>query len=211
VLQNLPLVLLAIFLLVGVKGLIVVALMLAFRFPARTAALTGITLAQSAEFSFLLARVGADVGAVSSSVFSLMLAAAAASIVLSPMLHASSGPFVRLVERVTASLDLSTLPPLPDQVPVRGHAVLCGYGRVGRVIGTALRRRDFPILVVEQDQRLVRELRNENVPALLGYAENPELISQMHLDTARVLIVAVPDALAARRIVEQALKINPRL
>ncbi|HUG15230.1 MAG TPA: cation:proton antiporter [Thermomicrobiales bacterium] len=209
---HLPLVLLAVALIVIAKGALVAALTLAFRYPVRTAALTGVALAQSAEFSFILARVGADINAVSAEIFSLMLAASAASIVVSPLLHRVAPPLIRQLERSMRGPALGRLPERgEDEPPPRGHAVLCGYGRVGHVIGSALRRRGFPIIVVEQDQRIVRQLRDEGVRALLGYAEHPSLIEQMHLETARVLIVAVPDALAARRIVDEALRINPRL
>lgn len=212
VMSNLLLVLLATLLIVVVKGGIVTALTLAFRYPLRTATLTGIALAQSAEFSFILARVGSDVDAISPPVFSLLLAAAAASIIISPMLHNAAGPIVSLIERFARGSELARLPqPLAEEPPLRGHAVVCGYGRVGNVIGTALRRRGFPMLVIEQDQRIVRQLRDEGVPALLGYAEHPSFIEQMHLDSARVLIVAIPDALAARRVIDEALRVNPRL
>lgn len=212
VVTNLPLVLLAILLIVVVKGLIVAGLTMAFRYPLRTSVLTAVALAQSAEFSFILARVGTDVGAVSPNVFSLMLAGAAASIVISPILHDVAQPLVRSIERRMPLSSMSALPLHPDgDPPLRGHAVICGYGRVGRVIGTALRRRGFPILVIEQDQRIVRQLREEGVPALLGYADQPVLIEQMHLATARALVVAVPDAITARRIVDEAQRINPRL
>jgi monovalent cation:H+ antiporter-2, CPA2 family len=212
VMANLPLVLLAVGLIVVVKGILVTGLALAFRYPVRTAALTGVALAQSAEFSFILARVGVELEAVSQPVFSLMLAAAAFSIVVSPMLHTAGPSIVRQLERYLKEPEFRRLPAGgADEPPLRGHAVLCGHGRVGHVIANAVRRRGFPILVVEQDQRVVSELRDAGVPALLGYAEHPTLIEQMHLEAARVLIVAIPDALAARRIVDAALRINPRL
>jgi monovalent cation:H+ antiporter-2, CPA2 family len=211
VFENLPLVLLAIAVIVLLKGAIVALLTLAFRFPARTAVLTGVALAQSAEFSFILARLGADLGAISPAIFNLLLAGAAASIVISPMLHHAAAPAASWLEARLPASELSRLPTGTDTPPLRGHAVICGYGRVGRVIASALRRRGFPILIVEQDQDAVRQLRAEGVPALLGYAEQPVLIDQMHLESARVLVIAIPDALAARRLVDEARRYNPRL
>jgi CPA2 family monovalent cation:H+ antiporter-2 len=67
------------------------------------------------------------------------------------------------------------------------------------------------LLVIDQDQRAVRELRDRGVPALLGSADHPALLHLAHLDHARVLVVAVPDALVARRIVDAAKHANPRL
>ncbi|CAN5790125.1 cation:proton antiporter [soil metagenome] len=213
VIRNLPLVLLTLALIVLAKGLMIARISLLFRYPARVAMLIGVTLAQSAEFSFLLARLGADLDVLTPEIFSLLLAGAAVSIVISPALHSAAGPFGRWLEqRTAASSPLSWLPVTDEaEPPLRGHMVLCGYGRVGGVIGDALTRRGFPFVVIEQDQYIVRRLREQGVHALLGNADNYALLDQVHLEHARVLVVATPDSLAARRIVDRARQINPRL
>lgn len=208
--NNIPMVLIVVLMIVIAKGTLSGVLTAAFRYPARTSVLTGVALAQSAEFSFLLARLGADLDAISSDVFNVMLAAAAISIVLAPLLHGLADPIVRRVEQILPPSELSRLS-APQEDTLRRHAVICGYGRVGRVIGEALQRRGFRYLVLEQDQAIVRRLREAGVPALLGSADSPVLLEQAHLEQARVLIVAAPDGLAARRIVDFARAINPQL
>ncbi len=101
-------------------------------------------------------------------------------------------------------------PALDQSAPqLRGHAVICGYGRVGRIVGEALQRRSFPFVVVDQDRETVHRLREEGITALMGMAENPELLDRTQLESARILVVAIPDALATRRIVDYALQRNP--
>src|ERR671938_776769 len=103
---------------------------------------------------------------------------------------------------------------IPTSEPgLRRHAVICGYGRVGRVIVDALRPH-LPLLVVEQDQRVVRALRTQawpSVTALVGDAANPVLLERMHLAKARLLVAAIPDALAVRAVVAHARRVNPTL
>jgi CPA2 family monovalent cation:H+ antiporter-2 len=211
VVRNLPLVALTVTMIVVVKGLMCVGISLAFGYPMRIALLVGAGLAQSAEFSFLLARVGANINAISGEIFSLMLAGAAVSIALSPLMHSLGHRAVHWWEQNRPPTgELSELESHRQPGP-RGHAVILGYGRVGRVIGEALQRRDFPMIVVEQDQRIVRDLRNDGIPALAGSADHPLLLQRVNLPQARVLVVAVPDALTARRIVDQAREIAPRL
>ncbi|MPZ14018.1 MAG: sodium:proton antiporter [Chloroflexi bacterium] len=209
--ENLALVLVGILLIVVVKGAISGLIIALARCPIRTAILGGILLGQSAEFSFLLARLGADLGAISSGSFSLMLTAAVVSIVLSPPLY---GAFAGRLSRVDMRLPLSDAPrqaqPMPADPP-RGHAVLCGYGRVGGVIGAALLRRGFRIFVIEENHAVVRRLRADGVPALLGNAANRVLLDQTNLKDARLLIVAIPDPLAARQVVDHARAVNARL
>jgi CPA2 family monovalent cation:H+ antiporter-2 len=91
--------------------------------------------------------------------------------------------------------------------------VICGYGCVGRVIVDALRPH-LPLLVVEQDPRVVRVLRAQawpSVTALVGDAANPVLLERMHLAHARLLVAAIPDALAVRALVAYARRVNPTL
>jgi CPA2 family monovalent cation:H+ antiporter-2 len=208
-----PLVLLTVALIVPLKGALVAGLVALFRSPARTALFAGVLLAQAGEFSFLLARLGADLHAVTAAGFSLMLAGAVVSIVLAPALYRAAAPLAAWVERRRPS------PAAPDDANVRaaqglrGHAVICGYGRVGRVIVDALRPH-LPILVVEQDPRVVRALRAQawpGVTALVGDAANPVLLERMHLAQARLLVAAIPDALAVRAVVAYARRVNPTL
>jgi monovalent cation:H+ antiporter-2, CPA2 family len=213
VLENLPLVALTLGLIVLFKGALSALLAVFLGTSIRVAVLTGAALAQSAEFSFLLARLGADLEAVSATVFSLMLAGAAASIILHPTVYRLAAPLsLALAQRVPARAVAPALEvdEAPDAGP-RGHAVICGYGRVGRIVGAALRRRGFRYIVVEEDPRIVRRLRERGVTAVQGNAANPLTLAQAYLRHARVLVVALPDPVAVRQIVDCAHGENPRL
>jgi TrkA-N domain len=61
--------------------------------------------------------------------------------------------------------------------------------------------------VVEQDQRVIQALCAQawlGVTALVGDAANPVLLERMHLAQARLLVAAIPDALAVRAVVDYA-------
>jgi CPA2 family monovalent cation:H+ antiporter-2 len=87
IVAHLGLILLGLGLIVVVKGAIVMGLLAAVRVPRPTAVRSGLLLAQSGEFSFLLARLGTERGAVSEDVFSIMLASAVGSIITAPLLY----------------------------------------------------------------------------------------------------------------------------
>ena len=91
------------------------------------------------------------------------------------------------------------------------YAVLCGYGRVGSHIGQALEQYGIAYLVVEEDRGQVEELRRRGIAALHGDAADRALLEQMDLARARLLVVAIPDPLATRHIVEEARRVNPDL
>ncbi len=212
VVKHLPVVFVVLVMIVLVKGLLSAGMVAAFRFPPRVALLTGVALAQSAEFSFLLARLGLDLDAISRPVYDTLLAGAVASVLISPLLHSVSSPFASTLDRWFPNASTE-----PDEIPaavlaeLRGHAVICGYGRVGQVVGDALRRRGFPIFVIESNPRLVRRLKKEGILVVLGSADNKVLLEMAGLERARVLVVAVPDATIARAVVEYARANVPRL
>lgn len=209
-LMNLPLVALMVFLIIVVKGLIVVAIALLFRFSFRTAALTGVALAQCGEFSFLLAHLGADLDVMSPTAFSLILAGAAVSIVLSAPMTSVAAQVVRRIERRLAARAPVATANLEHDAD-RRTVVICGYGRIGGLIGRALERRGFRYVVIEEDGRITQMLRDRGIAVIRGIADNPVVLEQASLDRAAVLAVAVADPIAARTIVELARRMHPRL
>jgi CPA2 family monovalent cation:H+ antiporter-2 len=211
VISHVPLLLVVLALIVPVKGALCAALATLFGTPTRTAILVGAALAQSAEFSFLLARVGNDLGVVSPTVFSLMLSGAAASIVLAPAVYGAAHPLARRLDHRWPGAQPEGAP--ADQHPgadLRDHAVICGYGRVGQVVGSALRSR-VPYVVIEEDPRIVWRLREQGIRVIHGNAALPAVLARADLTRARVLVVAIPDPVDARQIVDQALAAAPGL
>lgn len=197
-------------LIIPVKGVLVAVLATLLGSRPRTAVLTGLVLAQSAEFSFLLARLGAELEIVRRDAFDLMIASAAASIVLSPLLARLGPPLARVVDRIG---DGRHAPEAGSDLPPPGQriAIVCGFGRVGRLVAQALERRGLAVVVVEVDRGVVEEARAMGLPVVRGPAESPGVLRAAGLDQSAVLVVAVPDPLVVRRVVDQVRRSHPRL
>jgi monovalent cation:H+ antiporter-2, CPA2 family len=202
-------VLVGVALIVPLKGVIVAGLARLLGSRPRTAVLTGLALAQSAEFSFLLARLGDELGIVGPEAFSLMIAAAAVSIVLAPQLQRLGPALARAVERQPATMPGGLEVDLPP--PGQRIAIVCGYGRVGRLVTQALERRGLRAVVVEVDGHLAEEAQRQGLAVLRGPAESPVVLRAAGLDRASVLVVAISDPIATRRIVDMARRESPRL
>ena len=93
----------------------------------------------------------------------------------------------------------------------REHVVLCGYGRVGRLLAGELDREGIPYLVVDRDRGLIEELHRRGIAALHGDVLEHGTLKQLHLDTARLLVVAMSDPIATRHLVEEAYRQHPGL
>lgn len=210
VVASLPTMIVLLVLIGPVKGLLVTAIGAAFRYPFRTTALAGILLAQSAEFSFVLARIGTNAGVVTDEHFGLLLTSAALTIILAPSAYQFGRPLVeRLDNTLSRADDAATAPELPADA--RRIAVICGYGRVGRLVATALQRRGFGFVVVDESAHAVREAREAGIVAIRGNVENRVVLERAPLDRATVLVVAVPDPVSTRFVVDTARRAHPRL
>jgi len=205
---------------VGGKALAAVLIVLALRRPLRTGLLVAAGLAQVGEFSFILAELGESLGLLPEEGRNLILAGALLSITINPLLFWAISPVDRWAHRapgLSRLLTRSESPTPPDTAAgsgshsLRADAVICGYGRVGGVIGAALQREGVGFLVIEQNRRLVEDLRNEGIEAVWGDASNRSFLNSVGLDTARVLVAATDDPLVNLLVVEHARAIAPNL
>ena len=213
-----PLAVLAVLLAIVVgKSFAAFLIVLLFRYPVATALTVSASLAQIGEFSFILAAMGVSLGLLPPEGRDLVLAGALISITLNPFVFATITPVTRwvrarpalyaLVER--GATRLATLPQNPRSNPLREHAIVVGYGRVGGMIGAALADRRLPFVVIERDLRLVEVLRERGLRAIYGDASTPGVLEAAHIGSARLLVIASPDSYAARRVVDLAREHRP--
>jgi len=82
---------------------------------------------------------------------------------------------------------------------------------VGRRIGEALTAQGIPFVVAEENREIVEKLRAKDIPAVSGDASDPAVLIQAHIQRARMLVIATPDTLNVRRMIETARAVNPRV
>jgi CPA2 family monovalent cation:H+ antiporter-2 len=206
-------------LIVVAKSLAAIAIVAAFGYPIRTGLTVAAGLAQIGEFSFILGTVGLSLALLPPDGFQLIVAGALVSIAVNPLLFRMIEPleaYIRRHDRLHAiferrSGDLARLSRAGTAEPLRRHAILAGYGRVGRTIATMFDRRGYHYIVISLDRRAIEELRGRGVPALYGDAARPELLEQAGVRLARMLIVAIDDGHATRIAVERARAVNPTI
>jgi CPA2 family monovalent cation:H+ antiporter-2 len=182
-------------------------IVLAFRRPVATALTISASLAQIGEFSFILATLGLALKLLPEAGRDLILASAILSIMANPAVFA-------LLDRLTRKKRAPAAAPEPlplEATSLAGHAVVVGYGRVGRVIGEGLKRANVPFLILEANIDIVEKVRAEGSEALYGNAAEPAMLSAANIAGARLLLVAIPQAFEAGQIVEQARRANPAL
>ncbi len=201
------------------KTLAAIAIVLLFRYPFNTALTVGASLAQIGEFSFILAGMGVALHLMPPEGQSLVLAGALISIALNASLFAGIDPIRRwllarseFARRLEMRDDpLSELPMSTDPRLLSKQVVLVGYGRVGQRIARRLSEHHIAFVVAEQNREIVDALRKKGVPAVSGDAQTPEVLIQAHVTRAAMLVVAIPDTVNVRQMVEIARQLNPEI
>ena len=186
-----------------------------FRYSYKTALFTGMGLIQIGEFSFVLAMMGVESGVFSQYLYSLTIATAIITMLLTPFaLGFASFIYQRLSQQTSlARLIAGQIDPewQGATLEMSRHAVICGYGRIGSKLATILERQKISYLVIEFDPGVISRLRAQGVPCIYGDAANPEILAHTQLDKARVLICTFHDLISVELIARNALKINPKL
>ncbi|KTC81520.1 YbaL family putative K(+) efflux transporter [Legionella brunensis] len=200
------------------KSIAAFVLVLAFRYPLQSALIVSASLAQIGEFSFILAELGIRLGMLPMEGRSFILAGALISIAINPLIfrlikpiHAwvKSRPKFEIFER--SDDPLSELPMTTKEEYLSEQVVLVGYGRVGKRIAQLLSEKAIPYVVVDENREVIERLRASGIPAVYGDASEPAVLIQGHIARAGMLMIAVPDAVHVRKMIQCAQKVNPAI
>jgi monovalent cation:H+ antiporter-2, CPA2 family len=199
------------------KSIAAMVITLAFRYPLSTALTVAASLAQIGEFSFILAGLGLSLGILPTQGMSLILAGALISIAMNPLIFSMITPFKKwvlgfseLARHLEKRTDpFSELPMSTERKYLEGQVVLVGYGRVGKRIAKALTDNNIPFVVAEENREIVENLRKKGIPAVSGNAAEPSVLIQAHIANASMLVIATPDTIDVRKMVQTAKTLQP--
>ncbi len=197
------------------KALIVLPIVLWFGYSLKTAVLTSCGINQIGEFSFVLAVVGLENDLISQDTYLLLLGTTAITLVLTPLSFELADPLAAWLyqqPRLAAILRRRESPQRQGgDEDMDNHVVIAGFGRVGRVIVNLLRSRGYPVLVLENSEAAAQSLRREKIPYVLGDADSELILAKAALPAAKALVIALPDPISTRLLLQRARAIAPQL
>jgi CPA2 family monovalent cation:H+ antiporter-2 len=182
--------------------------------PMRVAIITGLSLAQVGEFSFVLSLEGLKHGLLSPNLYQVFLAASVATMALTPLCIKISGPVAdRLVRSLPVRLTRGkgVLAGREHKLTLTDHVIIVGYGLNGRNLSRALKHLKVPHTVIETNPFTVSAERKRGNHIIFGDGSNREVLDHAQIAKARIIVVAISDAAAARRIAALARKMNPNI
>ncbi|MGX5806061.1 cation:proton antiporter domain-containing protein [Bradyrhizobium sp. Arg314] len=216
------------------KSLAAFVIVVAFGYPLATALMISASLAQIGEFSFILAELGVWLKLLPKEGRDLILAGAILSIVLNPLIFLIIDwmkPWLKArAARAAPPADAKPVGPAtepgqvasvastaqkedgpPPRTALAGHAILIGYGRVGGLVGAALKEAAQPFLVIEDADKTLAKLKADGIETIAGNAANAEVFAAANPEGAKRLILAIPNAFEAGQIVLRARTANPNV
>ncbi|MFM7365418.1 MAG: cation:proton antiporter [Cuspidothrix sp.] len=212
--QNLELILGLVALVFIGKFLIITTLVKLFRYSLKTALIVGLGLSQIGEFSFVLASEGQALGLVSRHIYLLILGTTAVTLMLTPFIlrlvpfvfdFAESIPWFRSYLANDQVRDLSA------DLPQKNHIVVCGYGRLGKNLVKLLQQYQLPVVVIDQSESRIQQLREAGIPYVYGNAVSLHVLETAGVNHAQGMAIALPDPASIRLCLKRSLELCPKL
>ena len=94
---------------------------------------------------------------------------------------------------------------------LKGHFILCGYGRVGQEIARTFSEEEVPFVVIESEQDAAVKAGEDGFLYLHGDATSDEVLKEVRIEKARGLVAAVGSDVANTYITLSARGLSPDL
>lgn len=186
--------------------------------PPRSAVMAGVALAQVGEFSFILAQGGQETGLLTGDLYQLFLAVSVLTMMITPFFMQWSPHLARRTEalqRLHHWLPGRTMAHAADMegrhLKIKDHVIIVGYGLNGRNLARVLGETEIPFVALDLDGDTVRREAQHGVPIYYGDATNQNVLRHVRIEDARVLVLAISDPFSARRAVQVARGLNPKI
>ena len=159
-----------------------------------------ILLAQGGEFGFVVFQAALGGGVISAEAASLLIAAVAISMLLTPLLLVATDRWLapRLASRAS--------PDQPAEIAEDQHApiIICGFGRYGQIVGRLINANGLSATVLDHSAENVAGVRRFGWPAFYGDATRLDLLRVAGAAKARVIVVAIDDVEQSLAVVDLA-------
>jgi len=183
-------------------------------FPLRTSILVGLALGQVGEFSFILSETGVEHSLLAGNIYQMFLSVSVLSMAATPFI-------ITLAPRLT---DIILLLPLPKRLisgfyPVseikvedkKHHLIIIGFGVNGRNVARAARVSGIPYAIIEINPETVRSEQAQGEPIYYGDSTQEAVLQHANIKDARIVVAAINDPTATRRITEIIRRLNPEV
>jgi CPA2 family monovalent cation:H+ antiporter-2 len=175
--------------LIALKSLLIMGLGRLFRLSWPVAVETGLLLGPGGEFAFVSIGMAADFGLVGAPLAHFVLATTSITMALTPLLSIGAQRFASRLRKAGAT---------PSELAVRPsagrkHAIVVGYGRVGKVVCALLKEHGIPYIAADSNAATVTHDRRDGHDVYYGDAADPRFLEICGLAEAAGVIITIHD------------------
>lgn len=183
--------------LIAIKTVVLTGLARLFRLSWPAAFETGLLLGPGGEFAFVILGLAADLNLVSPQTSGMALAVVSVTMATTPALSYFAGRMEHRFAKKTAVAPELLIRPAGQT----RHAIVVGYGRVGKVVCGLLARAGVPFLAADYDAETVIAGRRQGHEVYFGNASTREFLEACELDNALGVIITMSAGKAVDGIV----------
>ena len=212
---HVPQIVLMTLILLAVKCIVFTAVCWATGATGNLAFRTGAYLAQAGEFSIVIltACAAPTLGLVTSDQNGLIVGVVVLSLILTPALVLWATKIAGWMPAIDtapwARRDVGEIRPGETFVRGKKHAIIAGYGLVGRAVADELKKMGITSTIVEMNPSTVKRQAGLGRPIVFGDISSAEILEIAGLDDADALVLTIPDQESVLRACRQARQINP--
>ncbi len=183
--------------------------------PTGSALLAGFALCQIGEFSFVLSKTGVENKIITSHTYQIFLSVAVLTMILTPAIiysvHIALKYLVKLKYLKAIPGESSGSSQDDDKgefCSMKDQLIIIGYGINGQNLARAAKASKIPYVISDVNPETVRREKQNGEPIIYGDATYESVLEHLNVKCAKIIVIAVPDRIAIRRIVELSRKMN---
>lgn len=178
-----------------IKPLVVLIFLELSGYKRRTAFLSGLTLAQTSEFSLILASAGVTLGHLGVKEAGLITLTGVITMAFSTYLIMAQDkiykvlkPFIGFFER-RVGFEGNT----SQEFEYKDHVILVGCDRTGNQLIPYFRRKNISYVVIDFNPKIYSRLVSEKIPVIFGDIGDHEIMEMARVKDASMIISTIPN------------------
>ncbi|CAM9157281.1 unnamed protein product [Discosporangium mesarthrocarpum] len=200
--SNLPLVASLVSGLLALKAATIALICLGFGLSLANAQQTGLLLSQGGEFAFVAFGMAERLGILEPALCKVLLTTVAITMATTPMLSSFSAWVAdQIEERMGFSHYVGTDKESGEIRKREEFVVVCGYGRIGRLVCDLLDRKFISYVAFDNNPQRAMEARNRGLPVFYGDVARPEVLNTFNVGKAKAVICTLSEVKGTNKAV----------
>ena len=168
----------------------------------------GIMLAQMGEFGFVLIALASQVEILPDTTASILLGTGVLSMAITPYMVSHARSWALWISR-EKQLDTQALEELPQNITLKDHVIICGFGRIGQTVSRFLKQESIDFVAIDIDPLRTTKAREAGENVLFGSSRQAELLHAAHLSKAKLVVIAFGEDKQSIDVIQKVRSLSP--